>query len=119
LEAEAIARADPRVQQLLEERGITDPAQLACDPWAIHACPEEWQGRRLMQVFTYYKEGPDDNEYAHPMDVTPVVDLYSRQVRGLYCTGQDRAGGGADRGRGGRQERARLTAHGTPIPQEN
>jgi hypothetical protein len=33
-----------------------------------------------MQVFMYYKACPDDNEYAHPMDLCPVVDLYAGKV---------------------------------------
>jgi primary-amine oxidase len=28
----------------------------------------------------YYKACPDDNEYAHPMDLCPVVDLYAGKV---------------------------------------
>jgi primary-amine oxidase len=32
------------------------------------------------QVFMYYKACPDDNEYAHPMDLCPVVDLYAGKV---------------------------------------
>jgi primary-amine oxidase len=49
LEAEAIARVDPQVQAMVAERGVSFD-RVACDPWAIHACPPEWQGRRLMQV---------------------------------------------------------------------
>lgn len=37
-----------------------------------------------MQVFTYFKLSPDDNEYAHPLDVVPIVDLNSNKVRGLH-----------------------------------
>ncbi|WIA36385.1 hypothetical protein OEZ86_007700 [Tetradesmus obliquus] len=77
--AEAIARKDPQVQALVAARGI-GLDRVACDPWAIHACPKEWLGRRLMQVFMYYKACPDDNEYAHPMDLCPVVDLYAGKV---------------------------------------
>lgn len=77
LEAEAIARADPRVRAVLAERGVADMSKVAMDPWAIHA--GRWQGR-MMQVFTYMKPGPHDNEYAHPLDVVPVVDLNSREV---------------------------------------
>eukprot|EP00878_Enallax_costatus_P018606 GHUV01019596.1.p1 GENE.GHUV01019596.1~~GHUV01019596.1.p1 ORF type:complete len:681 (+),score=180.46 GHUV01019596.1:3034-5076(+) len=77
--AEAIARDDPQVQQMVAARGVSFSA-VACDPWAIHACPDEWMGRRLMQVFMYYKDGPDDNEYAHPMDLCPVVDLNEKKV---------------------------------------
>ncbi len=32
------------------------------------------------QVFTYLKLSPDDNEYAHPLDVVPIVDLNSGEV---------------------------------------
>lgn len=34
----------------------------------------------VLQVFMYYKACPDDNEYAHPMDLCPVVDLYAGKV---------------------------------------
>lgn len=47
--AEAIAREDPTVQQMVADRGVSF-SKVACDPWAIHACPDEWMGRRLMQV---------------------------------------------------------------------
>jgi hypothetical protein len=33
LEAEAIARADPKVQALVRQRGINDFGMVACDPW--------------------------------------------------------------------------------------
>eukprot|EP00877_Chromochloris_zofingiensis_P005949 jgi/Chrzof1/1607/Cz10g14120.t1 len=79
LDAEAIARDDPAVQQLVKARGICDFGMVACDPWAIHNCPPTWKGR-LMQVFMYLKTSPDDNEYAHPMDLCPVVDLNARKV---------------------------------------
>jgi hypothetical protein len=38
-----------QVQALVAARGIALD-KVACDPWAIHACPREWLGRRLMQV---------------------------------------------------------------------
>lgn len=37
------------MQAMVAERGVPLD-KVACDPWAIHACPPEWQGRRLMQV---------------------------------------------------------------------
>ena len=37
------------MQAMVAERGVALD-KVACDPWAIHACPPEWQGRRLMQV---------------------------------------------------------------------
>jgi hypothetical protein len=38
-----------QVQALVAARSISLD-KVACDPWAIHACPREWLGRRLMQV---------------------------------------------------------------------
>lgn len=34
----------------------------------------------LLQVFMYYKACPNDNEYAHPMDLCPIVDLNEQRV---------------------------------------
>lgn len=32
--AEEVAKADPGVQNLLKERGITNMADVVCDPWS-------------------------------------------------------------------------------------
>lgn len=42
-----------QVVELLAERGFTDLALVACDPWSVHAPPQQLQGRRLMQLFMY------------------------------------------------------------------
>jgi hypothetical protein len=47
----------PQVQALVAARGIALD-KVACDPWAIHACPREWLGRRLMQVRTMLAPQP-------------------------------------------------------------
>lgn len=76
--AEAVVKADPKIAQLLKERyGITDVAgQLICDTWACHNAPDHLNHRRLMQGFLYLKlAGRYDNEYAHPIDMVPIVDL--------------------------------------------
>lgn len=39
-----------------------------------------WRLLRCLQVFMYYKASADDNEYAHPMDLCPVVDLNEGRV---------------------------------------
>jgi len=40
-----------QVRTLLHERyGITDPELIVFDPWSLHGTPEEYKGRRLMQV---------------------------------------------------------------------
>ncbi|PNH03386.1 Primary amine oxidase, partial [Tetrabaena socialis] len=77
-EAEAVVKACPRIAQLMAERyGITDiKNQLICDTWACHNAPEHLNHRRLMQGFLYLKlAGQSDNEYAHPIDMVPIVDL--------------------------------------------
>lgn len=74
--AEEIIMADTRIQQLLAERyGVTDPALVVFDPWSLNGTPEEFKGRRLMQGFLYVRSSKTDNEYAHPLDLCPLVDL--------------------------------------------
>lgn len=49
--ADTIIMSDPRIRRLLAERyGITDPDLVVFDPWSLHGTPEEYKGRRLMQV---------------------------------------------------------------------
>jgi Cu2+-containing amine oxidase len=49
--AEHIIMSDPRIRTLLRERyGITDPDLIVFDAWSLHGTPEEYKGRRLMQV---------------------------------------------------------------------
>ncbi|KAG1658854.1 hypothetical protein FOA52_008811 [Chlamydomonas sp. UWO 241] len=79
--AEAIMKADPEIRRLVAKRyGITDPANLACDTWACHNAPAHLQSRRLMQGFLYGRLCPGDNEYAHPLDIVPIVDLNEARV---------------------------------------
>jgi Cu2+-containing amine oxidase len=83
LEAEAIARSDVGVQAAAAARGVP-LAKVACDPWAIHACPPQWAGRRLMQVFMYFKDGPDDNGADGRTDAQPASHESSH--RACVCT---------------------------------
>jgi len=77
-DAEAIAKADPEVVSLLKERyGISDLDLVACDPWSVHSAPKEG---RLIQLFTYLRSSPNDNQYAHPLDLLPLVDLNLKKV---------------------------------------
>jgi primary-amine oxidase len=92
---ESIVLSNQQVQKVLYERyGITDMSRVACDPWSVHlALAEEddplvhWRANgtpgRLAQVFLYerqYGEGFEDNHYAHPIDIVPVVDLNARKL---------------------------------------
>jgi primary-amine oxidase len=100
--AEAIVQSSREVAQALRERyGITDTSRVACDPWSIHFASDEdremanWRADgvpgRLVQTFLYHRqhgEGLEDNHYAHPIDIVPVVDLNARKV--VTINGMDR-----------------------------
>ncbi|KAG2422471.1 hypothetical protein HXX76_015995 [Chlamydomonas incerta] len=84
-EAEVIMKASPQLRAAVAARyGLSEAdidEQLVCDTWACHNAPRHLAGRRLMQGFLYLKlRGGHDNEYAHPLDLTPIVDLNSREV---------------------------------------
>ncbi|KAI8475788.1 MAG: copper amine oxidase [Monoraphidium minutum] len=84
--AEEIILKDKRVMAMVAERyGITDPALIVFDPWTLHGTPAGYEGRRLMQGFLYVRTSPDDNEYAHPLDLLPLVDLNLGQVINIEC----------------------------------
>lgn len=91
--AEAIVQRSALVQQILRERyGIDDISRVACDPWSVNlACAEDkaltigegGKPARLVQTFLYHRQlgdGLEDNHYAHPIDILPVVDLNSETV---------------------------------------
>ena len=76
-ECEIVTRADPRIRAGLERRGITDPGRVRVEAWGIgtYAAPEE-AGRRLAWTLLFYRERPDDNPYAKPVDgLHAIVDL--------------------------------------------
>lgn len=93
--AEVIVHSDTQVQKVLLDRyGITDVSTVVCDPWSVNLANEQedrplthWRDDgipgRLVQTFLYhrqYGEGMEDNVYAHPIDILPVVDLNARKV---------------------------------------
>mmetsp|Transcript_39335 Transcript_39335/g.87541 ORF Transcript_39335/g.87541 Transcript_39335/m.87541 type:complete len:691 (-) Transcript_39335:902-2974(-) len=79
--AEEIMKQDAALRSLLKERyGIEDMSKIACDTWACHNAPPHLNHRRLMQGFLYARHCPGDNEYAHPIDLSPIVDLNERCV---------------------------------------
>jgi primary-amine oxidase len=93
--AEVIAKKSEWLQQVLKERyGITDMSKICADPWSINIGDESDRKmtvsdnpsdppRRLVQCFLYLRthgEGLEDNHYAHPIDLVPVVDLNTETV---------------------------------------
>ena len=80
---------------VLERYGIKDvEKELVCDPWSVHLADEEdelltfdeqtGKPRRLIQTFLYQRMlnlgTLEDNHYAHPIDIVPVVDLNTKKV---------------------------------------
>lgn len=104
--AEEIAKKSTKLAALLESKyGIKDiRQQVAADPWSVHLADDEDENlatdeatgkpRRLVQTFLYARvHGKDlqDNHYAHPIPLVPVVDLNSEVV--IRIDGEDRDDG--------------------------
>jgi primary-amine oxidase len=101
--AEEIVQTSKDISRLLLERyGITDISRVACDPWSVNIASDEERElanyrddgvpARLVQTFLYYRaygEGMEDNQYAHPIDIVPVVDLNSRQIITVHGVERD------------------------------
>jgi primary-amine oxidase len=78
LAAEDIVRRDPRWQEAMRKRGITDFDLCMIDPWST---PNVEPGLgpadgRFVSPLTWVKASEDDNGYAHPVEnVFTLVDL--------------------------------------------
>jgi primary-amine oxidase len=78
LAAEDIVRADPRWQEAMRKRGITNFDLCMIDPWST---PNVEPGvgpddGRFVSPLTWVRDDADDNGYAHPVDgVITRVDL--------------------------------------------
>ncbi len=76
-----IVRADPRWQDAMAKRGITDFGQVQIDPWSAgyYGLPDE-DGIRVVRAMSYYP-GSAHNSYARPIEgVIAYVNLNTRQV---------------------------------------
>src|SRR5262245_30017888 len=82
VECEAAVRADPRWQQAMRKRGVTDWSLAMIDPWSAgnFGFPGE-EGRRLVRALTWVRRHPSDNGYARPVaNLLTVVDLDEMKV---------------------------------------
>jgi primary-amine oxidase len=82
VECEAAVRADPRWQEALRKRGVTDFSLAMVDPWSAgnFGFPDE-AGRRLSRTLTWVRSAPGDNGYARPVaNLMAVVDLSDMTV---------------------------------------
>jgi primary-amine oxidase len=83
LAAEAIVRADPRWQEAMRKRGVTDFDLCMIDPWsspnvAPGLGPEDG---RFVRPLTWVRDAPDDNGYARPVEnLVTLVDLDAMTV---------------------------------------
>src|SRR5512145_1389428 len=81
-ECEAAVRADPRWQEALRKRGVTDFSLTMVDPWSAgNFGVADDEGRRLSRALTWVRRSPDDNGYARPVaNLLTVVDLNAMKV---------------------------------------
>jgi primary-amine oxidase len=78
LAAEDIVRKDPRWQEAMRKRGITNFDLCMIDPWSTPNVEPGVgpQDGRFVSPLTWVRDDPDDNGYAHPVDgVVTKVDL--------------------------------------------
>jgi primary-amine oxidase len=71
LASEEIVRKDPRWQEAMRRRGVTDFQNVMIDPWSAgYNGPEEAADRgRLVRPLTFVRRGdPEDNGYAAPVE---------------------------------------------------
>ena len=84
LATEEIVRKDPRWQEAMRRRGVTDFDMVMIDPWSVgYNGPEDGaeQGR-FLRPLTWVRQGdPDDNGYARPVeDLIVRFDLDRMEV---------------------------------------
>jgi len=75
-------KADARWLEAMAKRGITDPDTVQIDPWPTgHFDNPDEEGRRITRCLSYYREDPDDNGYARPVEgVLATVDAARGEV---------------------------------------
>ena len=87
--SEEITRADPRWQEAMRKRGVTDFSLTMIDPWAAGYDIDDPRGRRLVRPLTFVRSREDDNGYARPveglivlfdLDLMEVVDVRDHGV---------------------------------------
>ena len=80
LAAEAVVRADPRWQEAMRKRGVTDFELCMIDPWsspnvAPGLGPEDG---RFVRPLTWVRSAPDDNGYARPVENVVTWSTWTR-----------------------------------------
>lgn len=79
-DTESIVRQDVGVIEACRGLGITDMSKVYCDGWTI-GYDERWgKSKRLQQGLMYYRPTPTSNQYAHPLDFCPIIDMAAGKV---------------------------------------
>jgi primary-amine oxidase len=83
LASDQAIRNDPRWQEALRRRGVTDFDLTMVDPWSAgYYGPEDDPGRRrIVRALTFVRAAPGDNGYARPVEgVITEFDLDAMEV---------------------------------------
>jgi primary-amine oxidase len=79
--AEEITRSDPRWQEAMRKRGVTDFSLAMIDPWAAGYDIDDPKGRRLLRPLTFVRSREDDNGYARPVEgLVVLIDMDEMEV---------------------------------------
>jgi primary-amine oxidase len=81
---EAVVKADPSWRAAMHRRGLTDRdiELVQVDPFSSGFFDKPFErGARIVRAVSYFREHPQDNGYAHPIEgVVAVVDLIGGKV---------------------------------------
>lgn len=82
--APEIVKADPRFQEAMRKRGITDLDKVKVDAWApghLGDLGVDNGGSRIVRAIFFYKETEDSNWYSRPIEgVVAIINLTKKQV---------------------------------------
>ncbi|CAO3702732.1 unnamed protein product [Rhizopus stolonifer] len=81
IEVERLVLENDQIREECLELGITDMSCVFADAWPI-ARHIDYPDRkkRLMQAFMYMRTCENDNQYAHPLDFVPVIDIGKMEI---------------------------------------
>jgi primary-amine oxidase len=80
---EQIVQADPRWQEAMRRRGVTDFSLTMIDPWASGGIvpDDDPTARRIARPLTWVRSAPGEHGYARPVEgLVAVVDLDAGEV---------------------------------------
>jgi primary-amine oxidase len=86
--APEIIKADPRFQEAMKKRGITNYDDVKVDAWAPGHLGDLADGSRIVRALFFYKEADDSNWYSRPIEgVVAVINLTKKTVLDVIDTG--------------------------------